>query len=318
VRRARGRKRVFTKFTITFSVRATFTAKIYKMQAGNPIESVCERGIEAADAARPIRHVNCRIIRNYEFAPTHFIIDLELADFGEPLMPGHFANLKCDDKPYGMLYRPLSVMEWDRSTRILTIYYKVVGVGTEWLTRQGVDTVLKAVLPLGNSFGVPDTAKKAVMVAGGVGVAPLIFLSNRLRIERPELPVLFLMGARTMDDLCLQLFRQYSIDAEFATDDGSYGHRGLVTELLAGEFDTDGQIYLACCGPTPMMAAVKRLVPSDVIAEASLEARMACGIGACMGCVAKIGQRKSVDGSFTYSTVCHDGPIFPLHRVIFD
>jgi len=250
-------------------------------------------------------HLDCAIIGQREIAQEHFIIRLSCPEYDGDFSPGQFVNLKCDDTPYGRLYRPFSP--------------------------EG--TVLKILLPLGNAFTVPNGARRIILVAGGVGIAPMIFLAEHLRNTRPQADVLFLMGARAKDGLCIPLFEEARIDAEYATEDGSFGHNGLVTDLLRQRFtassaeqsdaqaessdsaQSQGFDYIACCGPTAMMAEAQHIVGERCKAEASLEERMACGIGACFGCVQTIMEN---DGTIARATTCRDGPVFPLDKVVFE
>lgn len=273
-----------------------------------------------AGASRRYFHLGCFIEKQHEFAHGHFVISLRCPDYDGGFLPGQFVNLKCDDTPYGRLYRPFSVLEYDNAARTMHIYYHAIGSGTIWLASRAQGEALKVLLPLGNSFNVPEDARRAALVAGGVGVAPLIFLARFLRQAKPELKIDFLMGARNKDSLCIPLIENAGIDADYATDDGSFGRGGLVTEMLSELLSTNGTDekstdYIACCGPTPMMAAVQRVARQfGVRGEASLEERMACGIGACFGCVATI---ENENGSISRETTCRSGPVLPMDKIRF-
>jgi len=278
-------------------------------------------------------HLDCAIIGQREIAQEHFVIRLSCPEYDGDFSPGQFVNLKCDDTPYGRLYRPFSILRYLKHSRTIEILYKVVGSGTMWLKEQPEGAALKILLPLGNAFTVPNGARRVALVAGGVGIAPMIFLAEHLRNTRPQADVLFLMGARAKDGLCIPLFEEARIDAEYATEDGSFGHNGLVTDLLRQRFtassaeqsdaqaessdsaQSQGFDYIACCGPTAMMAEVQHIVEGRCKAEASLEERMACGIGACFGCVQTI---REDDGTIARATTCRDGPVFPLDKVVFE
>ena len=122
------------------------------------------------------------------------------------------------------------------------------------------------------------------------------------------------MGARTRDALCLPLLEEAGIDALFATDDGSFGKKGLVTGILSELLDAQNLDYVAACGPNAMMAAVQKTVAGKCSGEVSLEERMACGIGACFGCVATL---RGEGDSLYRPTVCRKGPVFPIEKVLF-
>jgi len=159
--------------------------------------------------------------------------------------------------------------------------------------------------PLGNTWTLPSADRTAVLVAGGVGVAPLVFLARELK--RSGIPTRFLFGARTADDLPLREDIEDICTLHVTTEDGSVGHRGLVTDLLDGLLDDSTTVY--SCGPHRMLEAVgaiaaRRGVPCQV----ALESPMACGMGTCKGCAVI-----DPDGNFKY--VCTDGPVFEAQRI---
>ncbi|MEP0813292.1 MAG: dihydroorotate dehydrogenase electron transfer subunit [bacterium] len=254
------------------------------------------------------------MVSQLEFAAGHHLIRLACPDYGGGFLPGQFVNLKCDDTPWGRLYRPFSVLGYDVKRHEIEIYYHAAGSGTRWLAARPEGTGLKILLPLGKGFTVPEGARKVALVAGGVGNAPLIFLARKLRETRPEVRVEFFMGARKKEALCIPLFEREKMAPKYSTDDGSFGHHGSVVDLLANCLENENLDYVACCGPTPMMAAVQRTAAGRVAGEASLEERMACGIGACFGCVATVVDE---DGTEKRITTCRNGPVIPLDRVRF-
>ncbi len=302
----------------------------------NTIANSCIKNDYDGDSGSSLRyrHLTCEIAENAEFARNHFVVIINCSEFGGDILPGQFVNLKCDNDKYGKLYRPFSVMQFDKQTRQIEIYYHVVGEGSRWLAKQKPGANLKMLLPLGNSFSVPKEARYIALVAGGVGVAPLLYLNNYLKSNDRNIEVTFLMGARTLQGLCLPLFERYGIEPVCATDDGTFGEKGLVTDLLvermklcsesaegfeSGDSEDSTETiktpdYVAACGPTSMMAAVQKICAGRAVGEASLEERMACGIGACMGCVARI---KDDDGIARYAAICNHGPVVRLDRVEF-
>jgi len=244
----------------------------------------------------------------------HYVL-LRLSDLGRPLppmLPGQFAEVRIDGVRDTFLRRPISICFADTRTHEVWLLVAAVGEGTRQLTRLRPGDRLNCVLPLGNGFSV-DTAAvsgcRPLLVGGGVGVAPLLYLGAALRWSGVE-PT-FLLGARSGRDLLLlDEFRKYG-HVLVTTEDGSEGERGFVTQhsvlncpkasdTASGE-KPFSMIYT--CGPTPMMKAVAGYAREHAIrCEASLENMMACGLGACLCCV-----EKTRNGNLC---VCKDGPVF--------
>lgn len=218
--------------------------------------------------------------------------------------PGQFVQVQVPRTPGVMLRRPISVHDFDG--RELSLLIRRAGRGTASLTGMGEGESLSLVAPLGNGFSLPDASsrRRPLLVGGGVGVAPLLYLGRKLKAAGVE-PV-FLLGARSKADLlCLDAFESVG-EVYVSTDDGSAGSPGVVTlnpALARGGWD---MIY--CCGPAPMMKAVAAIARErGVECEVSLENMMACGIGACLCCV-----EKTVKGNVC---VCTEGPVFNIKQL---
>ena len=171
--------------------------------------------------------------------------------------------------------------------------------------------VLKALLPLGNSFSVPPESSTQIFVAGGVGAAPLIMLFSHLMKAAAPVEHVFLMGAGTRDALLLPLFDEFGVEPTCATDDGTFGRRGFITDLLAERLADCRAPFVYSCGPLPMLSKVKEMCRGRAPGEMSLEIKMACGIGACMGCNVLVVK----DGRESYVPACKDGPVFDADGV---
>ena len=214
---------------------------------------------------------------------------------------GQFVNVKVEDSPSTFLRRPISVHDVEREKGLLYLMVKIAGKGTARLATLKEGDNLNIVLPLGNSFTIPSGRDRCLLVGGGVGVAPLLYLGRKLKEagHKPE----FLLGARSAADL-LELDDFAAIGTvHVSTEDGSMGEHGLVTHhsALEGNIDT---IY--CCGPAPMMKAVASIARERAInCEVSLENMMACGLGACLCCV-----ENTVKGNVC---VCTEGPVFNIN-----
>ena len=239
----------------------------------------------------------------------YVLLKLTQEDTLPEMLPGQFVEVRVDDSPTTFLRRPISINFVDREKNELWLLVATVGDGTRRLAQLQPGDTLNCVLPLGNGFTMASHLSPLtshLLVGGGVGVAPLLYLGARLKEQGVE-PT-FLLGARTAKDLLmLDEFRRYG-RVFVTTEDGSEGEKGFVTQhsLLQKEQFT----LIQTCGPTPMMKAVARFATqADVACEVSLENLMACGLGACLCCV-----EKTVNGNLC---VCKDGPVFDTKRLLW-
>ena len=224
------------------------------------------------------------------------------------MLPGQFVEVRVDGSLTTFLRRPISINYVDRQANELWLMVAMVGDGTRQLRKLRVDDTLNCVLPLGNGFTVQSGSvalKKMLLVGGGVGVAPLLYLGAELKAQGCE--VTFLLGGRSAKDVLeLDLFNKYGRVC-VTTEDGTLGEKGFVTNhsVLVESFDK-----IFTCGPTPMMKAVARYAKEkNIYCEASLENMMACGLGACLCCV-----EKTTEGNLC---VCKDGPVFPISKLMW-
>lgn len=221
------------------------------------------------------------------------------------MLPGQFVEVRVDNSPTTFLRRPISINFFDKENNELLLLIQKVGDGTRKLGELKPNDSVNLILPLGNSFSLPQSHDaKLLLVGGGVGIAPMLFWGAKLK-EMGFKPI-FLMGGRSEANL-LQLdeFKKYG-ELYCTTEDGSVGEKGFVTNhsiLTDINFDA---IYT--CGPTPMMKAVAAYAQkNNVDCEVSLENTMACGIGTCLCCVTD-----SVDG---HVCVCTEGPVFNITKL---
>ena len=225
------------------------------------------------------------------------------------MVPGQFVEVRVDGSPTTFLRRPISINFVDYQQNELWLMVAMVGDGTKALGKLQKGDKLNCVLPLGNGFSFQSdriALHKALLVGGGVGVAPLLYLGAQMKEQGME-PT-FLLGARTASDLLmLDEFKKYGRVC-VTTEDGSEGEKGFVTNHSLLQQEHFEMIYT--CGPTPMMKAVARYAKEKGIAcEASLENLMACGLGACLCCV-----EKTTEGNLC---VCKDGPVFNINRLLW-
>ena len=238
----------------------------------------------------------------------HVLIRLTDAQPLPEMLPGQFVEVRVDGSPVTFLRRPISINFVDRTKNELWLMVAMIGEGTRQLGRLQAGDKLNCVLPLGNGFTIQSgkpALNKPLLVGGGVGMAPLLFLGERLK-EMGFEPT-FLLGGRTKTDILeLELFNRYGCVC-VTTEDGTMGEQGFVTNhsVLVESFD---KIYT--CGPKPMMVAVARYAKEKSIeCEASLENLMACGLGACLCCV-----EKTTEGNLC---VCKEGPVFNTQRLLW-
>jgi len=222
------------------------------------------------------------------------------------MVPGQFVEVRVDGSRSTFLRRPISINYVDRRQNELWLLVAVVGEGTRRLAELKDGDRLNCLLPLGNGFTPAKSGERVLLIGGGVGVAPLLFMGAEMKEKGIE-PT-FLLGARTAKDLLLlDIFKRYG-RVFVTTEDGSDGEKGFVTNhsiLQQEHFDR-----ISTCGPTPMMKAVARHAKAvGIDCEVSLENLMACGLGACLCCV-----EKTTEGNLC---VCKDGPVFDVQRLLW-
>jgi dihydroorotate dehydrogenase electron transfer subunit len=306
----------------------------------DPAPAACSTGF--ADAAD---YLTARVVFNRRIAEGTFRLRLECPKLAAAAIPGQFAMLRLPDRHDPLLARPLAFYDTFRTAadkvphglpaerRYADFVYLVHGKFTTALQHTGAGDEIVVWGPLGNGFTAVPAVDHLVLVAGGIGQTALLAL-GRERLghavygvagaHRTARRVTLCWGARSattfgdVDD-----FRAAGIDVHQATLDGSMGRRGTVVDLLdallaAGDLQASpGSLHVACCGPDAMMAAVSRWTASRGIGcHASLEAPMACGIGICFTCVARI--RDGQDGAWDYRRTCIEGPVFDATRIVWE
>jgi dihydroorotate dehydrogenase electron transfer subunit len=264
-----------------------------------------------------------KIIENRRVAPGHFHMTVQLPNSFPAPSPGQFVMVRTAEQEEPFLARPFSVYGFQRQgeQNAIDLLYRINGRGTSLFSRMSPGAKLSVLGPLGRSFLLPEGMKKVILVAGGVGVAPLVFLlcTGLLPPDaRRSRELTFYLGART-EELLTGLERVNGLcDLKICTDDGSREHCGPVTDLLRrdiGEYNPEETVIYAC-GPTAMIRAMGRLLHgSQIRCQVSLEERMACGLGACLGCAVAV---RNETGERDYRRVCRDGPVFDLREIIFD
>ncbi len=265
-----------------------------------------------------------RIVHHQEALPGHYLLRMQLASgFPEP-QPGQFIMIRSREAQGPLLARPMSIYAFDRAldSAFVEIFYRLAGEGTRLLSELKPDQETLILGPLGKGFTVDldDACGRVILVAGGMGISPLTFLAARLKDlsrERP-LAVTAYVGARRADLLAgLEQLSSYCPDVRVCTDDGSAGHPGTVVDRFSRELaEFDGaasRIYT--CGPPAMMKGLSEMLERhSLFCEASVEERMACGLGACLGCAVAV---RTAAGRVDYRRACKDGPVFNIRELVW-
>lgn len=250
----------------------------------------------------------CPIIKKEQLNKTTFSFTVKSERAVQTMRPGQFANLLADGKT---LRRPISICEFSKENGTVRFVFEIRGEGTEIISKKNEGDCLDILAPLGNGFDInPD--EKAVFVGGGIGVPPMLGASAPYGANATAL-----LGFRNKDAMILaDDFRANGADVRIATDDGSFGHHGFVTQLLAARLDEAPCDAVYACGPKPMLKLVAAEAEKRGIkCMVSLEERMGCGVGACLVCACKT---KTADGGEKYSHVCKNGPVFDSREVIWE
>ncbi|MCK9274057.1 MAG: dihydroorotate dehydrogenase electron transfer subunit [Syntrophales bacterium] len=259
------------------------------------------------------------ITENRTAAPGHYVMEIDLpASFGKAL-PGQFVMVQPQCKDTLFLARPFSIhgLRFSETEAKLKILYRIAGKGTQLMSRLAAGNEIKVLGPLGRGFTITPGVSKAILVAGGAGIAPLVYLAEFLKERMKDACEITgylgarekscLLGMEEMGELCTNL--------RIATEDGSRGFHGMITDLFrddalsfAGE---DAPVY--ACGPYPMLSVMAGILRNGLRqCQVSMEERMACGLGACLGCAVK---GRSKDDSPRYLRACTEGPVFDIREI---
>lgn len=245
-----------------------------------------------------------KVIENKQVIKDFFVIELAGDEKIPEILPGQFVEVKVENSPGTFLRRPFSVHDVDYGRNSIKLLVQVVGKGTKALSLMVPGQSLNLIYPLGNSFSLPFSGSKTLLVGGGCGIAPMLYLGKYLK-NNGFIPDI-LIGFRNRDRI-LEYSEYSNIGNLFiATEDGSEGEKGFVTNhsvLSSAKYD---RVY--CCGPEPMLKAMARYCrKNDIECEVSLENLMGCGIGACLCCVVE-----TIDGN---KSTCIEGPVFNINRL---
>lgn len=251
--------------------------------------------------------LQAKIVKNEKFSENIFEMILHVPDIASEAAAGQFVNLYSNQDSM-LLPRPISICEIDRAAGNLRLLYQVVGKGTKEFSKLDKGSIMSVLGPLGNGFTLLDK-KCHMLVGGGIGVPPLLELAKSLQGN-----LLVFIGARS-NPILVHEFQALGAEVHTASDDGSYGFHGNVMQLIREINPSTEAVY--SCGPKIMLSSVAAWAREKGInSQVSMEERMACGIGACVGCTVKI--QKEGEADWQHLKVCKDGPVFWGNEVVWD
>lgn len=255
------------------------------------------------------------IIENRKIKNQYFKMTFSSGPIAQEARPGQFVHLQCFNGLEPFLRRPFSIHQLPSPDEV-QILYKVVGRGTELLSQKREGELIDVMGPLGHGFSL-SASKSHLLVAGGMGVAPMVYLAQCLRREgRDSLSII--LGARQKEEiLCLEEFEALPARIFTVTEDGSLGRRGMATDLIKEVAEgCPHPLSLYACGPWAMLAQTSAIAMEESYSvQVALEERMACGVGACLCCPCPV---YTPEGTTTYQRVCKDGPVFDGSKVAWE
>lgn len=256
----------------------------------------------------------CRVLKQIEITGDIYRMSLKAVEIAQECQPGQFVHLRVSQGMDPLLRRPFSIHRVNREKGEVEILYRVVGRGTEMMREAKNGHVFQLMGPLGRGFSVGGSFSHALVVVGGMGSAPVFFLIDELVALGKCVTLLWGVseGGEIFD---LSNLKESGVEVKLATEDGSVGKKGLVTDILKPflighreNLSTEGFV----CGPKAMLKRIQEMAgETEFNWQVSLEERMACGVGVCMGCAVKMKQGD-------YRMVCSDGPVFDLKEIVCD
>ena len=245
-----------------------------------------------------------RVVGNTALNSTNFLIKIQTETKLPEITPGQFVNVEIKNSQEVFLRRPFSIFEVDYTDNSISMIIKILGRGSEKLTQVQIGDTMSLVYPLGKSFSYPEKTDRVLLIGGGSGVAPMLFLAKESGLPKENVDII--LGARTREDhIDVNHYSEFA-SLHYTSQDGSLGEKGFVTQhsVFTNNLQRYNKIY--ACGPDGMMKAVaKQAKAAGVFCEVSLENLMACGFGVCLCCI-----EPTTNGN---KCVCTDGPVFNIN-----
>ena len=257
------------------------------------------------------------VISNEEVAQDHYLLYCTCPEIAENALPGQFVHVLISGDSGILLRRPFTIYS-THDTQI-SMLYQITGEGTAALAQMRSGAPIQVLGPLGNAFHIPPRIEAAILVGGGAGIASLMLLAAELK--KAGVRTLGLVGAiNRVRLLSVSDLRRIDVETHIATDDGSVGHHGFVTDILCDILERpqmhsfrNPRIY--ACGPHAMLNAVTKMVLShNAPAQLAMENRMGCALGVCLGCVCRV---RTGTGEVEYQRVCTEGPVFDAEDIVW-
>ena len=246
-----------------------------------------------------------KVVRQQQIDEGIFDMELSFPKGAALAKPGQFIAMYCNDKSK-LLPRPISICGINKEEGTLRVVYRVAGEGTKEFSEMKEGDTLEVMGPLGNGFALKE--EKAIIIGGGIGIPPMLELAKQLNVEKTVV-----LGYRTSTFLKDEF--EAVCDVKVATEDGSQGTKGTVIDAIE-KYGVEGKVIYSC-GPMPMLKALAVYAEEHGMeAQISLEERMACGIGACLGCICKT-KEKGHHTNVNNTRICKDGPVFDAKEVVF-
>jgi len=256
------------------------------------------------------RQHHVSVISQTQISSDIFLLELKASELCQQCKPGQFIHIRVSDGIDPFLRRPFSIHQKDEIAGTISILYRSIGKGTKMMQSVSPEHYFNVLGPLGRPFDIKKNLSSSFIVAGGMGIAPVFFLIDALLEKKKSITLLW--GARDKSEFFqLNELKNKGVQIHLATDNGSQGHHGLVTDLLRTETQNIKNSFQGfACGPWCMLKEIQYCVKEHASQwQVSMEEHMACGMGVCMGCAVS-----TVKG---YQMVCSDGPIFNLNEIRF-
>jgi len=244
------------------------------------------------------------LIENKQLNKDNFLLILQSPNPLSDILPGQFLNVEIKEATEIFLRRPFSVFDVDHQNQTISLLVKILGRGSKKLTEARVGQKISVIFPLGKSFTKPEKNDKILLIGGGSGVAPMLFLAKFCGLNPEQVSIL--IGARSASDhVDISAYQSFG-SFNFTTEDGSLGEKGYVTNhsVFTGQLNQFSKIY-TCCPDLMMKAVGRKAIEENIFCEVSLENMMACGFGVCLCCVE--------DTKAGHKCVCTDGPVFNVN-----